>query len=180
MKLTTLIQIALFVIYLYSTALAKTSTTSDRDGVDDELEDSAQTDSNKDDYSLTEDYDSSHDSATTSAPATTTSAYDDLFYDEDESSTDDTSSADHSNNESSLQSQCPSVCKCKFLKNTARKKRENDYDSDKEETEDEYVNKHRTTNKAKYDIHIDCSGLNLNSIGNLFDYDFPVEQIVSL
>ena len=175
MKLTTIIQIALFLIYLYSTALAKTSTTSDRDGVDDELEDS-----NKDDYSLTEDYDSSHDSVTTtSAPASTTSAYDDLFYDEDESSSDDTSSAEHSNNESSLQSQCPSVCKCKFIKNTARKKRENDYDSDKEETEDENVNKHRN-NKATYDIHIDCSGLNLNSIGNLFDYDFPVEQIVSL
>lgn len=32
----------------------------------------------------------------------------------------------------------------------------------------------------KYDIIVDCSGQNLHSIGNLFDYDFPLERIVNL
>lgn len=35
-------------------------------------------------------------------------------------------------------------------------------------------------NKPKYDIYIDCSSQNLNSISYLFSYDFPLDQIVSL
>ena len=100
---------------------------------------------------------------------------------------------------------CPSQCKCIFNKQTTRvdlplghntinsdyydaEKRakrfvlssSNSSDYDYEETNhpsDDHVIKKP---KVKFDITVDCSAHELSSISSLFDYDFPLEQIVHL
>jgi hypothetical protein len=48
--------------------------------------------------------------------------------------------------------------------------------------ENELVNSKKVDKvvEKKYDVYIDCSKQGLNSINNLFDYDFPMDQIISL
>lgn len=54
--------------------------------------------------------------------------------------------------------------------------------------EDDYVDEasqstqdlNSNSKKLKYDIYVDCSSQNLNSISYLFSDDFPLDQIVSL
>jgi hypothetical protein len=55
---------------------------------------------------------------------------------------------------------------------------ENEQDADESSKSGDSGLKHRKEN-AKYEIHVDCSSQYLSTITNLFDYDFPFEQIIS-
>jgi hypothetical protein len=103
--------------------------------------------------------------------------------------------AEDSSDEHQPPFQCPMQCKCIFkrkrtndyLKVRRRRAGENsttdtDYDGenyDADYEEDAKVASKQSSN-AKYEISIDCSAQGLQSISNLFDYDFPLEQIVKL
>ncbi|RNA42586.1 adhesion G -coupled receptor A3 [Brachionus plicatilis] len=101
--------------------------------------------------------------------------------------------------------ECPMQCKCIFSESQEQNGHEENliYESndDYEHEAEESYRKKRTLNssydyddysydystkspvaptKRKYDIYIDCSSQNLNSISYLFAYDFPLDQIISL
>ena len=54
------------------------------------------------------------------------------------------------------------------------------YDSEYSDREEEAVSGGEGKKRSKYDIKIDCSGQGLQTIADLFDYDFPMDQIVTL
>jgi hypothetical protein len=60
---------------------------------------------------------------------------------------------------------------------TLKSNNETEYDYEEDESTNGSA---ETTIRQKYDITVDCSKQSLTSISNLFDYDFPLEQIVNL
>ena len=136
---------------------------------------------------------------TTTTTTTHSPAYDDEIYDDTEEVNTSQTRLEHAHK---LRKQCPSLCTCDFVhvenKRAKRKTSEDysegeynsnedassasstthgvDYEYNYEEEEEEYNSKEAKS----YDIYVDCSGKGLYSISNLFDYDFPLDQIVSL
>lgn len=87
---------------------------------------------------------------------------------------------------------CPSQCKCKFNKIETKPLKEEDNEYEEEETDTtsetrsrrslEYSdnNEEQDVQTDKYKIDVDCSAAHINSIRNLFDEEFPLDQIISL
>lgn len=67
-----------------------------------------------------------------------------------------------------------------FYKRAGSNSRSNNTDYDDEYDSASEQKQKDTDHHHKYDITVDCTGQGLSSISNLFDYDFPLEQIVSL
>ncbi len=140
-----------------------------------------------------------HERSRATTTTTTLADYDDETYDDLEEKKTDKTSVDHS---LKLKKQCPSICKCSFYNVNERKRlkrksggkeysgEEEDYstssssstthNSDYEYQYEDNDGDLNTDEVKSYEIHVDCSYKNLNSISNLFDYDFPLEQVVSL
>ena len=154
----------------------------------------------------TEHAESIHERSRATTTTTTLADYGDEAYDDLEEKKTDKTSVDHSLKHS-VHSQCPSICKCSFYnvnknedyerKRLKRKIGGKEYSGEEEDysTSSSSSTTHNSdyeyqyedndgdlnTNEVKsYEIHVDCSYKNLNSISNLFDYDFPLEQVVSL
>lgn len=130
-----------------------------------------------------------------------TSSYD--YYDDYYHDTNDAQKNTQSGSEQAPY-ECPLQCKCIFN----QVEEQNDLDenrvdhlNDYEHEMEENFRKKRNSNvsydyddylydlstklpssktKKKYQISVDCSNQNLNSISYLFSYDFPLDQIVSL
>ncbi len=123
---------------------------------------------------------------------TTSSAANDVLYDNDEN---DESAGDYDDNQTNDDENttseskidpynCPSVCKCKFNKidlKTNKIEEENEY----EDTEDSnkkkrQFNEDQDIQNNKYRIEVDCSSASLFNLRNLFEDEFPLDQIVTL
>jgi hypothetical protein len=71
--------------------------------------------------------------------------------------------------------------KHKRLVVTPKSKNDTEYDYEEEEAASGGGSSIDTSvNKQKFDITVDCSRQSLTSISNIFDYDFPLDQIVNL
>jgi hypothetical protein len=153
----------------------------------------------------TEHAESIHERSRATTTTTTLADYDDETYDDLEEKKMDKTSVDHT---LKLKKQCPSICKCSFYnvnknydyerKRLKRKSSGKEYSGEEDYSTSSSSSSSTThnsdyeyqyednggdliTDEAKsYEIHVDCSYKNLNSISNLFDYDFPLEQVVSL
>ena len=108
-------------------------------------------------------------------------------YDENEEEEEqDTSSIDDEESSKSTPYNCPSDCKCIFNKvdKNNNEETEEEFESSRKKRlvvnndEDNTVNNDNNKN-VKYEIQVDCSANYLSTIVNLFDYDFPLNQIVS-
>lgn len=62
----------------------------------------------------------------------------------------------------------------------ASKTNENDYNFANDYNDRRESKSEGETKATKYDIKVDCSGQGLQTIADLFDYDFPMDQIISL
>ena len=124
---------------------------------------------------------------------TTTSPANDVVYDNDENDEnggdyDDNQTSDDENtaNEAKIDPyNCPSLCRCKFTKidlKTNKPEEENEYEEDNEDTEKRkrQLNEEQDIQNNKYRIEVDCSSASLTSLRNLFEDEFPLDQIVSL
>jgi hypothetical protein len=104
---------------------------------------------------------------------------------DEESSAGSTSSSRSSSNSdvTTTPYSCPSECHCTFERLADTADAEFDYEDVDDYDEDATTSTTRRKRKAasvKYDIRLDCSSQGLDTISNLFDYDFPLDRIVSL
>lgn len=178
-------------------ALSETTASGDIN-YDDYLIDEKSTENSNGDYDESElMYEQTKAKTTTTTTATTTKTlaeYEDETYEDLDEAKASKSNIDHS---LKLKKQCPSICHCSLYSNNdkrMRRKANKDYSGEEEysasstthgaEYEYQYeenIEENLSSLETKtYEIHVDCSHKNLNSISNLFDYDFPLEQIVSL
>jgi hypothetical protein len=129
------------------------------------------------------------DESSTETTTSSNQSEDDYYYDEDYQSDQDTQDEHKSKSDSDESHKsdepykCPFQCKCTFIKlNDSSHERDDeyyDYENEKQSTESHKPKSQQTDEyyDVKYDITVDCSGQELNSISTLFDYDFPLEQI---
>ena len=174
------------------------ATTSGDVNYDDYLIDEKSTENSNGDYDESEVmYEQTKEKTIATTTTTTLAEYGDESYEDLDEAKASKSNIDHS---LKLKKQCPSICHWSLYPNNnindkrMRRKASKDYSGEEEysasstthgaEYEYQYeenIEENLSSLETKtYEIHVDCSHKNLNSISNLFDYDFPLEQIVSL